>query len=217
MRSVTNPTFGEKELRRAITVGYDPEANEGSGEEDPSHYPGSDANTFWVKLGAPDYEQEVGNQELLFESYDSNPYRIAYSDSGFIEEGTEVWVVLVHGKYFIMSVGGGPNPVFFKITDEIVNAQKVSGIRSNYQGNGSGDPEEVINWGAESTGSGGSNLLDGAPEGYLGLFVPVIHTEDNPDYQPDDQEPNYDPNETITQQIWAFAQGHCIIPPDEET
>lgn len=116
------------------------------------------------------------------------------------------------GRWIILPSGGGAAPAFFWLDGAVVTDQEIPAIRGSYLAAGSGDPETVINWGAESAGSTG-NMLDGAPDGYLGLFVPVMHTEDNPDYQPVPEDPDYDPRETITRQIWAFSQGWCVTPP----
>jgi hypothetical protein len=117
------------------------------------------------------------------------------------------------------AVGGGPGMAFFRLEDDAGTTVLLQAIRGNYDSPGSGDPEEVVNW---------SGLLDNAAEGYLGLFAPVSHTEDNPDYDPDETipdpenlegpeipNPDFDPRETITRTIWAIAQGACIPPPEE--
>lgn len=98
-----NINWNEKEIRRAVTVGYDPTANEGAGEEDSSHYPNITSNTFWVKLGKPSYIGNAGNQTLQFQAYSPPEYRIVYSPSGYVPEGTEVWIQLIHGQYFIQT------------------------------------------------------------------------------------------------------------------
>lgn len=94
--------LGEKDLRAAITVGYNPTTE----NEDPSHYPSSNANTFWVKLAAPSYEKEAGDQELKIDPYDPPVYRLVRTVSGvFIPEGTEVWIKRIHGQYYILPAG----------------------------------------------------------------------------------------------------------------
>lgn len=108
-------TLNAKEVRYGITVGYDPEGYDGEGIEDPDEYPTSPANTFWVKLGRPTFPQTAGNQTLTLEEYDPPEYRLAYSLSGeYVEEGTEVVLVLLHGQYFIVPEGGGGGASLFR-------------------------------------------------------------------------------------------------------
>jgi len=97
----------EKDVRAAITVGYDPLAYDGAGAEDPGAYPDPPANTFWIKLSHPEYEREEGEQDLTVTPYNPPVYRLARSMFGeYYEEGTTVWVTLNHGQYFIMPRGG---------------------------------------------------------------------------------------------------------------
>jgi hypothetical protein len=107
--------------------------------------------------------------------------------------------------WYYPTSGGGEQMAFFRLDEDAGTTVLLQAIKSNYDSPGTGDPEEVVNW---------SGLLDNAAEGYLGLFAPVSHTEDNPDYQPDPEEPDYDPREKITRTIWVFAQGACIPPPE---
>jgi hypothetical protein len=65
-------------------------------------------------------------------------------------------------------------------------------------------PETVYNW---------EGLLDNAEEGYVGLFAYVDDMIDNPDYQPDEELPDFDPLEKKLRKVWAFVQGACINPP----
>ena len=132
--------------------------------------------------------------------------------------GSSVFIAVnIAGKWFACAPGGGPLPAFFWLTENAETNQEVQAVRGSYSSPGTGDPETIISWGAESAGSGGKNLMDNAPENYLVFCPPVMSTEDNPDYQPDEEEPDFDPREKITKLIYVFAQGWCIAsPPPEE-
>jgi len=122
-----------------------------------------------------------------------------------------------HPISWVEANSDGNLPAFFWLTENAETNQEVQAVRGSYKVPGTGDPEKIISWGAESAGSGGKNLMDNAPENYLALCVPVMSTEDNPDYQPDEEEPDFDPREKITKLIYVFAQGWCIAsPPPEE-
>jgi hypothetical protein len=127
----TNPGSHAKEIRMGITVGYDPVAYDGAGDEDPSHYPESPANTFWVKLAKPSFPQEAGQQELEVEPYDPAVYRLAHHpDDLFVPEGTEVWIALLHGQYFILPEGGeGGSPSFgFLLTTDMEDQEATGNL-----------------------------------------------------------------------------------------
>lgn len=101
----TNPR--EKEVRVGTTVGYDPLAYDGAGEENSLYYPDSPANTFWVKLGKPEYTKEAGQQTLSVTPYDPPVYRLCHVPSGdYLEEGTDIWMTLIHGQYYMIPNGG---------------------------------------------------------------------------------------------------------------
>lgn len=98
----------EKDVRVGITVGYDPAAYDGEGAEDPGAYPDAPANTFWVKLSAPEYEKAAGDQDLTVTPYEPAVYRLARSmDGEYYDEGATVWLTLQHGQYFIIPQAGG--------------------------------------------------------------------------------------------------------------
>lgn len=98
----------EKDVRAGITVGYDPLAYDGAGAEDSAEYPDAPANTFWVKLAAPEYTKEAGEQDLTVTPYDPPVYRLARSMVGeYYEEGSTVWLTLQHGQYYIIPQAGG--------------------------------------------------------------------------------------------------------------
>jgi hypothetical protein len=101
--------FREKDVRAAITVGYDPTAGyDNSGEEDSSYYPEAPANTFWVKLCKTEFTKAAGSQDIIYTPYSPPEYRLARHLTGeYQEEGTEVWITLVHGQYYILPQGTG--------------------------------------------------------------------------------------------------------------
>jgi hypothetical protein len=109
-------SYREKDIRFGITVGYDPDYD-GGGIEDPASYPTAPANTFWVKLGQPEFVAEAGEQELNFSPYDPPEYRLAHHPlNEFVAEGEVVRLALVHGQYYILPEGeGGGGVIEFKI------------------------------------------------------------------------------------------------------
>lgn len=114
-------TFREKDVRAAITVGFNPNGGyDGQGEEDPSFYPNPPANTFWVKLCKPEYTKAAGLQDLVLTPYSPPEFRLAHHPLGeYVEEGSEVWLTLHHGQYYIMPKGGGATGqgVFIQYSD----------------------------------------------------------------------------------------------------
>jgi hypothetical protein len=105
---------------------------------------------------------------------------------------------------------------FFWVNEDVSDQVEVEAVPGSYlsPSNG-GNPETIINWGAESVDSPGG-IIDGAKQGYLTLCVPVDDVKPNPDYQPDENEPDFDDRETIPVVLWVVTQGHCIFQEPEE-
>lgn len=102
-QSKTPRTIG-REIQVGITVGYDPATQ----TESSLDYPGYDADTFWVKLGAPSYtpDDDAGPTTLTVTPYDPPEYRLARSYDGIYHYlGDTVWISSFHDQHYIITSG----------------------------------------------------------------------------------------------------------------
>jgi hypothetical protein len=65
-------------------------------------YPTPPANKFVVEFGQYEFTDEAGQETVTFAAYDPQVTRVALSRVGYLPTGTEVQVVLSHGRWNIL-------------------------------------------------------------------------------------------------------------------
>jgi hypothetical protein len=108
----SNPSFREKDVRVGVAVAYDPEDEE-------AEFP-TTGKTFWVQLARPTYAPLLGDNPLDIVPYDPPVYRMVFKPQGDLpEEGDTVWLILIHGQYYVIPDGQQslPRKVRFKLLE----------------------------------------------------------------------------------------------------